>query len=328
MKYREFGKTGKKLSIVGMGGMRFETADDIEKSAGLVKYAYDRGINYFDTAPYYCKDHSEDIFGMGLKDLPRDSYCISTKCGQADPKAMRESIERSLRRLFVDYIDCFHIWCIMTLDGWRKMLNSGAVAEAIRAKEQGLIKHLFVSVHLRGEELAEVFNDIPFDGVTLGYCAINYPYRLRSVEIAAQHGVGVVTMNPLAGGIIPANPDKFAFLKNPGDDNVVDAALRFNISTPGVNVALVGFSLKEHVDQAVAAAEKFAPLTREQFDGIGKRLTEDFNEICTGCGYCMPCPAGVAISMKTLGVATPKPDASAAALRNLLENQAGAHVCI
>ena len=74
MKYSEYGNTGKLVSAVGFGGMRFDMEKSMEENAELVRYAFDKGINYFDTAPAYCDGKSEQIYGMAFKNMPRDKF--------------------------------------------------------------------------------------------------------------------------------------------------------------------------------------------------------------------------------------------------------------
>lgn len=295
MKTRPYGKTGKDISIVSFGGMRFLEPAKTDEMAEIVLHAYKRGINYFDTAPGYCQDKSEAIMGAAFKHMQRDSFYASTKCSSADAGKLRQSLETSLKRLGVEKIDFFHIWCVVTLDGWRKRIDGGAVAEALKAKAEGLIGHVVISSHLRGDELSEVLAEGYFEGVTLGYCALNFPYRQKALSTAADLGLGVVTMNPLGGGLIPRNPERFDFLRGPQDKTVVQAAIRFNVSNPAVTSALVGFSSKDHVDQAVEAVENFQPYPAEHTDAIRGKIMESFDGLCTGCGYCLPCPEGVEI---------------------------------
>jgi hypothetical protein len=292
---KPYGSTGKDVSVIGFGGMRFPNPQDIDGSAELAKYAYQKGVNYFDTAPFYCQDKSEEIMGAAFADFDRDSYYCSSKCGAPDGAAFRESLERSLRRLGVEYIDFFHVWCVVTLEQWQQRIDGGAVAAAIQAKQEGLVKHIVVSSHLPGDELATVLAQGPFEGVTLGYCAINFPYREQALHAAADKSLGVVTMNPLGGGLIPNNPERFDFLRGPDDPDVVTAALRFNVSHDAITSALVGFSTTEHVDQAVAAVENFRPYPSEHIDVLHEKAGAELNELCTGCRYCLPCPAGVNI---------------------------------
>jgi len=275
--------------------MRFAHPEDLEGSAELVQYAHAKGINYFDTAPFYCEDHSEDICGHAFKSLPRDSFYVSTKCAESTGDPLRASLERSLKRLNVDCIDFFHIWCLLRPDQIHERIKGGAVAAAQRAKEEGLIKHLVVSAHLGGDDIAELLDLGLFEGITLGYNAINFPYRAKALEAATKHQMGVVTMNPLGGGVIPRNADRLGFLKGPLDQDVIQAALRFNISQPAITSALVGFSQKSEVDQAVAAVEGFSPYPSEHIERLKANLSSSFDGFCTGCGYCLPCPASLEI---------------------------------
>lgn len=287
---KPYGSTGKKISAVSFGGMRFGTPEDIDAMADVVLHAYHKGINYFDTAPGYFGGKSEEIMGAAFKQMPRDTFYASTKSMKSDADEMRAELEQSLDRMNVDVIDFFHIWCIVTLDAWQERLDGGAVAAALKAKEEGLVNHVVVSSHLPGDELSRVIDEGPFEGVLLGYCATNFPYREAAVNLAGERNLGVMTMNPLAGGAIPNNPERFDFIRGPDDANVVEAAIRFNVSNPNITSALVGFSDKDQVDQAVAAVEAFEPYPTEHIAEVRQHVQEAFNDLCTGCGYCLPCP--------------------------------------
>jgi hypothetical protein len=288
-----YGKTGKDISVIGCGGMRFADWNDIDAGAAVVRAAYERGVNYFDTAPYYCDDRSEEIFGAAFRHMDRDRFYCSTKCMDSDGGDLRASLERSLTRLGVETIDFFHIWCIIHWEQWDERRKGGAVAAAIKAKEEGLINHLVVSSHLPSEQLRRLLAEGPFDGVTVGYCAINFAYREQAVQAAADMGLGVVAMNPLGGGIIPRNAERFDFLRGERDDSVTQAAIRFCVSNPAVTSALVGFSTVEHVHEACDAVEGFHPYPPEHIESVREKVLEGFDELCTGCGYCLPCPQGV-----------------------------------
>jgi len=292
---KQYGKTGKDVSVIAFGGMRFANPKDIDGSAETVVYAHSKGINYFDTAPFYCDDKSEDILGAAIKQLPRDSFYISTKCGEAEAGKLRASLERSLKRLNVDCIDFFHIWCLLRPEVLPERVAKGAVGELLKARKEGLVKHVVVSAHLNGDEVASVIESGYFEGITIGYNALNFPFRGKALEAAAKHNVGVVTMNPLGGGLIPRNAGRLAFLKGPQDKDVVQAALRFNVSQPAVTAALVGFANKSEVDQAVEAVENFRPYPPEHIERVKSHITQNFEGFCTGCGYCLPCPANVEI---------------------------------
>lgn len=107
MRYVDYGKTGKKVSVVGFGGLRFDLDKSNEENAQLIKYAYEKGINYFDTAPGYCDDRSEDIFGVAFREMIKEGktdFYVSTK---GKPKMFDTSekaiaaVKRSIERLGV-----------------------------------------------------------------------------------------------------------------------------------------------------------------------------------------------------------------------------------
>ncbi len=292
---KQYGRTGEQISVISFGGMRFANPDDIEANAEVVLHAYKKGINYFDTAPGYCRDRSEDIIGAAVRQMKPGTFYLSTKSSDTEGGAVRTSLEKSLKRFNVEKIDFYHIWCVITLDQWADRLAGGAVDAVLDAKEEGLIEHVAISSHLSGKDLKQVLKEGPFEGVTLGYCAINFPYRDEAVKAAGEMGLGVVTMNPLGGGLIPRNPERLDFIRSAEDPSVVAAALRFNVSNPDITSALVGFTTTEHVDQAVAAIEDFKPYDAGHITAMREKILEAFEGLCTGCGYCLPCPEDVAI---------------------------------
>jgi predicted aldo/keto reductase-like oxidoreductase len=295
MLYRPYGKTGKEISAIGFGGMRFPEPEQIEKNAELVLYAHKQGITYFDTAPVYCLEKSEEIFGHAFKQIPRDSFYVSTKSFESDGDKLRASMEKSLGKLGVEKIDFFNIWGLKSVKEWEGRKKGGALDALFRARDEGLVGHVVFSTHMTHEEADSVFDEDIFEGVTLGYNAIQFPFREQVVESAGRHGIGVVTMNPLAGGLIPQHAERFNFIRSQDDPDVVSAALRFILSHPAVTCALVGFSSIKEIDQAVAAADSFKPLSPERREAIKKQIEENFEGLCTGCGYCLPCPEGLPI---------------------------------
>jgi len=292
---KPYGRTGKNVTVVSFGGMRFDKPEQIQPNAELVLHAHQKGINYFDTAPGYCSDKSEDIMGAAFRQMPRGSFYCSTKCMAADGEALRASLQRSLERLGVQKIDFFHIWCLVSPDDWPERKRGGAVAAALKAKQEGLVDHVVASAHLSGAHTAEVLDEGVLEGLTIGYNALNFPFRSEALEAAGRLGLGVVTMNPLGGGLIASQAQRLAFLRGPDDRSVVEAAIRFNVSHPAITSALVGFSAKQQIDEAVAAVEGFQPYPAEHIEAIKKRVGPGMDGLCTMCGYCLPCPASIQI---------------------------------
>jgi len=292
--YREYGRTGKKVSVLGFGGMRFRREDSNEQAAELVLRAAELGINYFDTAPYYCEDRSEDIFGLALSQLRQPVY-ISTKSNENDAEKLRRSLERSLSRLKVDRIHFFHFWCVLNMERIEQAQKGGVFEELQKAKEEGLIEHIVFSTHQPSSEIIEVIRMGIFEGVTLGYNIINFPFRKDAVLAAHRAGLGVVTMNPLAGGVIPRNAERFAFIREGERWSVAASALRFNMAHPEITVVLAGISTLEELEENVAAVDRLPELTPERLRQLEAKIESSMDSICTGCGYCLPCPEGIEI---------------------------------
>jgi predicted aldo/keto reductase-like oxidoreductase len=295
--HKLYGATGIKVSAIGFGGMRFEDQDNTDQCAALVRYAYDQGINYFDTAPGYGK--SEELLGVAfrtmLKERAQRPFYVSSKTFGGDPASVRRDLETSLTRMGLEYIDFYHMWCILTPDAYAERKRNGALKEFERLKEEGLIRHICVSSHMTGAAIGDLLADYPFDGVLLGYSAMNFAYREAGVEAAANARRGVVAMNPLGGGIIPREPGRFGFVRTREDETVVEGALRFIINDPRITVALPGFGNTTQVDEAIRAVDGFRPLTETQVAEIRSGIKESFNELCTGCQYCDDCPQGIPI---------------------------------
>lgn len=299
MEYRMYGKTGKKVSVLGFGGMRFAEPKNIEKSAKVVLRAFDKGVTYFDTAPGYCLDKSEKIMGHAVSEMKKTGkpFFLSTKSSKSDGDELRRDLEKSLRRLNVDVIDFFNCWCVMTLNDWERRKRDGAVEAILKAKEEGLIRHAAFSTHLPGPDIRKVTQEGYFEGVTLGYSAVNFAYREEGLNMASEHNMGVVVMNPLGGGTIVSNEESFGFIKVRPEQTMLEAALHFLLANERITVALVGFRNEADVDSAVDAVENYIPYVPEEIQNIRKRVQGDFNTLCTSCMYCNVCPEEIPVWM-------------------------------
>lgn len=297
MIYHSYGSTGIQLSAIGFGGMRFIDQKDVEGCAALVKKAYDLGITYFDTAIGY--GDSEAIYGAAFKDMQRQRrekpFYVSTKTNKGTAGEIRRELETSLTRMGLDYVDFYHVWCVIDKDSYLKRKLKGALQAFEQLQREGLIRHICVSSHQTGAEIEWMLQDYPFAGILLGYSAMNFAYRDQGISSAAGMGRGVVVMNPLGGGIIPQHPERFDFVRTRPDETVVQGALRFLLNDPRITTSLVGFSSEAQIEEAVAAADGFEGLSEEAVSRIRTHLSASFDELCTGCGYCDHCPVGVPV---------------------------------
>lgn len=304
MYYKQYGNTGMKVSAVGLGTMRYDEEDvlagRLEKCAEIPLYAFEKGINYWDTAPFYCHDKSEIITGIALSQVKRSDVYVTSKTnfntiGQNPTKDdFRKRLELSLERLQTDYIDFYHMWCMLDLASWERHMEV-LYRFFEEAKSEGLIRNIVFSSHMQGNEIETVVDTGKFAGMLIGYNALNYRFRQSGIEKAHANGMGVVVMNPLGGGMIPANPEAFSYLTEGTELTVPQAALRFVASHQEITVTLAGCTTKAHVDDAVKAVEhleeKPAREIVKQFEDKGVSL----NDLCTGCAYCKGCPKEIPI---------------------------------
>lgn len=298
MLYKEYGQTGKKVSILGFGGMRFESIDDRETCASLLVEAARAGVNYFDTAPAYFGIKSEEAFGLGFKELKRlglPFYC-ATKTGKSVEKEIREEIEQQLKRLGLDAIDFYHIWCVTSLENWEQRKKNGVLKTFQKLKEEGLIRHICVSTHLLGDDTDELLQEGIVEGVLLGYSAYNFSFRQAALRAIARRNLGCVVMNPLGGGVIPKNPELFDFIRTRKDESVVEAALRFLFAHEEITTALLGVGNRQHLHDALKAVEGYREIPALEIERIKGGISEAFQDLCTGCQYCESCPEGIPVS--------------------------------
>ena len=295
MRYKTFGNTGKEVSVLGFGGMRFTEDDD--EAIAVVRRAVELGINYIDTAPGYCQDRSEGLIGRGLEGI-RDKAYLSTKSsvGQ-DPTGddMRKRLETSLERFKTDYIDFYQMWNIASMESFEKVTMPGGPYEAaVKAKEEGLISHICFTTHASGDVIRKIIESGLFEGVTMGYNVINAPFRREGIDAAREAGIGAISMNSLAGGVLPQGADFFSSIVEPGQ-SLISTALRHNFATPGLTIALSGMGKISEIEENVKAAEDEIEASEELVKAIRSRFEALGESFCTSCGYCMPCSNGVPI---------------------------------
>jgi len=296
MNYREYGQTGKKLSVIGFGGMRFTKNED-EGIRAMIR-ASELGINYFDTAPFYCNDRSEIIFGKAFREFKKPFF-VSTKSsigGEKNADELRGRVEKSLKRLGTEKINFLHMWCIMNWEHFEKVIAPGGPYEgALKLKKEGLVDHVVFSAHANGDEIRRMCETKLFEGVLLGYNIFNHSNRYEGIKAARENKMGVAVMNPLGGGMVPAAAEKLSFLAENTDETVVQAALRFVSSDPGVTVTLAGMSTVAQVEENVKVGDRIDRTDEKLVEKIKNQYGELCEALCTECKYCLPCPENINI---------------------------------
>ncbi len=307
MKYRKFGNTGVNISVLGFGAMRLPMINingnvviDEDKAIPMLKKAYEGGVNYFDTAYMYCGGQSESIVGKALKDI-RDKVYISTKYpnwSKGEKADYRKTLEEQMRRLDVDYVDFYHFHGL-NAKGYEEMLiGKGLLKEAIKAKNEGLIKHISFSFHDKPDALKMLADTGDFETVL---CQYNFLDRSNeeAIAYAKQKGMGIVVMGPVAGGRIAGMDPDFANKAGIKVNSNAELAMRFVFANKNVDCALSGMSSMEMVEENLLTATRAdKPLLDNELDSL-KKLMNEYRRLselyCTGCNYCMPCPHDVNI---------------------------------
>jgi len=298
--YREIGKTGMKISVVGFGGMRFFNSDE-ETALATVRRCVDVGINFFETGNYG-DGKSEIGIGKGLKGyVPRDKVILANKAavsGLPTAGQVREAMERGLKREQTDYFDLYSLWGMNTQEMFEHAMKpDGPISVLLKAKEEGLIRAIGFTTHATPENIIKFADAYPWDCVTLKEHML-YSRQQEVIEHLASKGIGVVVMSPLAGGVVCApGPDIKAELDRAGI-SAAEIGLRYLVANPHVTSAISGMIHPDEVVENVRAGETGDPLTETEnqlVDLIRKKTTGLGEKFCTSCGYCMPCPEEVNI---------------------------------
>lgn len=299
MRYSFFGKTNMKLSELGLGGnlkivLNSETfCEQMNNAADLLAYGIENGINYIDTAPTYCGGYEEEIVSMALKKTSRKVY-VGSKAGLTNcsgEKDVLEQIERSLKTLDREYIDIFFLWSIMSWEDYKLLRKKNGIYDGIiKAQKEGMIHNIGASFHCFADEAIRIMEDVDLDGIIVSFNPINYKANLPIIKKAAQKKIGVMTMNSLAGGLVPQYPELFSNLEK-SDRPSHEKSLRFIRSFPEITVALSGMEKQDVLDANLRAYEDDIDIR-----SINKSFELNLEEkLCSGCGYCLPCPSQVRI---------------------------------
>lgn len=307
LKTREFKKLGIKTKLLGFGCMRFPTINgeiDEIKAEEMIDTAYKAGVNYFDTAYVYHNGKSESFIGKVLAKYPRDTYYIATKLpvwNLKEKEDVKKVIDEQFARLDKEVID-FYLLHSMQKKAWDKAVEFEALKVIEEYRKAGKIKYVGFSFHDSYEVFEEIINSYDWD-----FCQIQYNYvdteiqaGLKGYKLTEEKGIPLVIMEPIKGGSLASLPKEVSEPFRQIHPGWSDAswALRFVASHENVKVILSGMSTLEQVKDNLATFENLEDLTNEELEtinNVAKTLKERTKNGCTGCRYCMPCPAGVDI---------------------------------
>ena len=266
------GKTGITVNKNGFGALpiqRIPKADAVR----LVRKAYDAGITYFDTARWYTD--SEEKLGEAFEGI-REHVWIATKTGAADAETFWKDLETSLHNLRTDVIDVYQFhnpsFCPKPEDG------SGLYEAMLEAKTQGKIRHIGITNH-RLAVAQEAIESGLYETLQFPFSYLSGRQELELVEKCAQAKIGFVAMKALSGGLITNSAAAYAFLAQ--YDHVLP---------------IWGVQRESELDEFISYMEHPPVMTQELEQLIAHDREELSGEFCRGCGYCMPCPAGIEIN--------------------------------
>ena len=320
MAMRKDNVTGREVSLLGYGCMRFPTfetdeldnrgrkikAIDMKKSQEIIDYAIANGINHFDTAWNYHNEKSAVAIGQMLKKYPRESFTLANKMPGwliTGPEKAQELFDEQLRRCDVEYFDYYLCHAISEKEGYDKPYEEfGGYDVLAKEKEKGRIKRLGFSFHGDKELFTYLLNKRPWDFVLL---QINYiDWVDQEAEFfyneLVKRGIQCMVMEPLKGGALASlTPDANEILLDYAPDkSVASWAFRYVGSLPNVLTVLSGMTKMEHLKDNLATFTNFQPLTEEERGVLDRAIAEyrRYKQIgCTACKYCMPCKYGVDI---------------------------------
>ena len=284
-KYNPLGNTGLKVSDVSCGAISF-----FEPT--VLRYAYDLGVNYFDTAESYLQTKSETFIGDALKDV-RDKVIITTKHGYGgrnpiSKDSIIQRVEASLKRMQTDYID---VAMVHGVDNLEMLDNEELLSTYGQLKKDGKIRFTGFSTHNAKQTLVQALDRDFAQVVLVIYNHQEGPEIEHLVADARKKGIGVVAMKVFAGGR-QGNLKEFVNK----DVSYPQAAIRWVLSNPNIDTCIPTMSSYSHVEEYVAASAQ--PLNRSDLKIIAeyKRQTDDY--YCrVSCRECLSsCPNNVAIN--------------------------------
>lgn len=315
MIYKSF--KGLSLSALGLGCMRLPTIDgddariDEAKTAEMVAYAMENGINYYDTAWGYHGGNSELVMGRVLSAYPRESFYLASKFPGYDlanmPK-VKEIFEKQLEKAQTTYFDfyLFHCLSAKNIDEYLNPEN-GILEYLLEQKKNRRIRHLGFSVHAPLEVMKRFLDaygeHMEFAQVQLNWLDWSLQDAHAKVELLSSLGIPVWVMEPVRGGRLATLPQKYASRLTSLRENtsVPEFAFRFLQSIPEVVMTLSGMSNFEQLKENVEIYQTEKPLDEKEigvlFD-IAADMTKKISVPCTACRYCTShCPMELDIPM-------------------------------
>jgi predicted aldo/keto reductase-like oxidoreductase len=259
--YRTLGRSGEKVSIVGLGGYHIGHPEDEQLSITIVRTALDNGINFLDNCWDYNGGQSEIRMGKALRDGYRQKAFLMTKIDGQTKKAATQQLDESLRRLQTDHVDLLQFHEVIRETDPARIMGAGGGMEAVlEAKKQGKVRyigftgHKSPDIHLKMLETAFAQN-FTFDAVQMPLNVMDAhfnSFEKKVLPVLVKHGIGVLGMKPMGDAII---------LRSKAASPV--ECLHYAMSLP-TSVVITGCESMNILQQALDAARSFKPMDKEE----------------------------------------------------------------
>ena len=309
MQFRTDTRSGKELSVLGFGCMRFPRGlgvIDTRKSGELVMRAIEEGVNYFDTA--YIYPGSEETLGSILEaNSAREKIYIATKLPVVmlkSPADFDKYFDKSLERLRTNYFDYYLMHMLTDMEQWTKLKSWGIENWIARKKKSGQVRQIGFSYHGSRDEFLKIVDDYDWE-----MCQIQYNYFDENFQAGvtglrkASERMPVMIMEPLLGGKLATGlPKKTVEIFQKANPSLSPAgwALNWLWNQAEVTLLLSGMNEMSQLEENLRLADAARPgMLGETEFAVFRSALESINSSykirCTGCNYCMPCPRGVNI---------------------------------
>lgn len=266
------GKTEIVTNKNAFGALPIQRISDAD-AVHLLKKAYENGITFFDTARWYTD--SEHKVGLAFEGM-REKVFIATKTGAQNADGFWQDLETSLGKLKTDHIDIYQFhnpaFCPKPGDA------SGLYDAALKAKEQGKIRHIGITNH-RLTVAHEAIDSGLYETLQFPFCYLATEKDIELVDKCKKADMGFIAMKALSGGLINNSAAAYAYLAQ--YDNVLP---------------IWGVQREPELDEFLSYIENPPTMTEELAEVIRHDREELLGDFCRGCGYCMPCPAGIEIN--------------------------------
>jgi predicted aldo/keto reductase-like oxidoreductase len=270
MIYRKLGRTGERVSAIGMGGYHIGVPKDEQESMRLIRSAIDRGITFMDNCWDYMDGKCEVWMGKALRDGYRQKVFLMTKFDGRTKAATTKQIDESLQRLQTDRVDLMQYHENIRMEDPDRFFNEGVVDALLEAKKAGKIRYIGFTghkdpvVHLRMLEVAKAHN-FHFDSAQMPLNILDAQFRSFAHEVVpklVEQGIAVLGMKPMSAGALPQK----------GLATGVEC-LHYALTLP-TSVVITGITDQKTLDQAFEAARTFKPLSATQLSALLAKTRE------------------------------------------------------